>query len=491
MAGITPVTPVTPQQTGLGSRNPFLPLVTPQTTGLSETSIHPPPNSEHGPPLSQSPPTPPPKNQAPENLPKLEQQLTGALNSMSISPSSAPPRISIEGSSLSPTRTFSPPTGPPPQLPPRSTSTTSNTSNRPPTPTRNSTLDILQEELPPEYTPGPNAYAGEQSIDFGPLRPFQNTSQPAQRPPVQPTGSNAYSSQQQFRSPSGSSGSLRQALGSLILAALTEPPRDRNSYSTSPALGRGLTTYGGPIQPRPPAAPYGASRSSVPSTSRGGWSQYPGQRQRSLTPEPQPSIPDDGKPTTRPTPGHPLLRDGKVLVYPLGHECRKCFNKGFRPVHASTFDATPRALAPGDPSHPCKRCWRHHSRLYNSTLAQLDWKDAVDTNFQRPISDPDVVSRSILTSGPIGAPRGLTSPPIGVRSPPLNFGIGPPGPLGGRGQPPLQWRQTTPVGEAMYEPGDPRLGGRLCPRCHGTGRTRVFILETETCNLCGGVGRVF
>jgi hypothetical protein len=325
---------ITPQQTGgsnLGSRNPFLQLVTPQTTGLSET-MHPSPNGDH---VSASPPTPPPKSQAsetPENLPRLERQFTGALNSMPTAISSAPPRISIEAPGMSPTRTFSPPAGPPPQLPPRSTSTTTNTSNRPLTPQRNSTLDILQEELPPEYTPGPNAYAGEQSIDFGPIRPFQNTNQPA-RPPMQPTGSNTNSSHQRFGSLSGNSGnpgSLRQAIGSLLLAALSEPPRRNastsryNGYSASPGFGRAPYGVSSPPQAPPPQAQYGASRPSAPSTSSGGWSQYPGQRQRSLTPEPQPRIPDDGKPTTRPTPGHPLLRDGKVLVYPLGHECRKC-----------------------------------------------------------------------------------------------------------------------------------------------------------------------
>lgn len=168
------------------------------------------------------------------------------------------------------------------------------------------------------------------------------------------------------------------------------------------------------------------------------------------------------------------------------------FNKGFRPVHASTFDATPRALAPGDPSHPCKRCWRHYSRPYTAALSQLDWHEAVETNFQRPISDPNVVSQS---SVPFSSPmnqRHHTSPPVNVRSPPPNFGLGYPGQRGGVGsRPPMQWMQSTPAGGVIYEPGDPRIGGRLCPRCHGSGRTRVFILETEACNLCQGIGRVF
>ena len=167
------------------------------------------------------------------------------------------------------------------------------------------------------------------------------------------------------------------------------------------------------------------------------------------------------------------------------------FNKGFRPLHASTFDATPRALAPGDPSHPCKRCWRHHARAYSASLSQLDWNEVVDMNLQRPISDLDVVSRSVLTSEPPGTSRSQSTQPINVRAPPPNFGIGSLGPTGNAGQGPVQWRQDTPTGSVVYEPGDPRIGGRLCPRCHGSGRTRLFILEIETCNLCSGIGRVF
>ena len=36
------------------------------------------------------------------------------------------------------------------------------------------------------------------------------------------------------------------------------------------------------------------------------------------------TVPDNGRPTAVPTPGHPLLKDGKLLVYPVGYECGKC-----------------------------------------------------------------------------------------------------------------------------------------------------------------------
>ena len=35
-------------------------------------------------------------------------------------------------------------------------------------------------------------------------------------------------------------------------------------------------------------------------------------------------VQDDGRPTRVPKPGHPLLWNGKVLVYPSGFKCHKC-----------------------------------------------------------------------------------------------------------------------------------------------------------------------
>ena len=43
-------------------------------------------------------------------------------------------------------------------------------------------------------------------------------------------------------------------------------------------------------------------------------------------PQTQNSIPDDGRPTRTPVPGHPLLNNGKTLVYPAGYECNKCLS---------------------------------------------------------------------------------------------------------------------------------------------------------------------
>lgn len=43
-------------------------------------------------------------------------------------------------------------------------------------------------------------------------------------------------------------------------------------------------------------------------------------------PQSQSSIPDDGKPTRTPVPGHPLLNNGRTLVYPADYECCKCLS---------------------------------------------------------------------------------------------------------------------------------------------------------------------
>ncbi|KAH3899417.1 uncharacterized protein SCDLUD_004860 [Saccharomycodes ludwigii] len=38
-------------------------------------------------------------------------------------------------------------------------------------------------------------------------------------------------------------------------------------------------------------------------------------------------------------------------------------------------------------------------------------------------------------------------------------------------------------------PGDPRLGGQLCPKCGGTGRVSHF-LDFKLCKRCKGIGRI-
>jgi hypothetical protein len=44
-------------------------------------------------------------------------------------------------------------------------------------------------------------------------------------------------------------------------------------------------------------------------------------------------------------------------------------------------------------------------------------------------------------------------------------------------------------GPTVVKPGDPRIGGILCPRCNGRGMVH-FFLDLERCQTCNGLGRV-
>lgn len=59
-------------------------------------------------------------------------------------------------------------------------------------------------------------------------------------------------------------------------------------------------------------------------------------------------FPDDGRPTRTPVPGHPLLNNGKTLVYTMGYECDKCpsFSSPPVPTPADGIQATTPAIKP-------------------------------------------------------------------------------------------------------------------------------------------------
>jgi hypothetical protein len=102
------------------------------------------------------------------------------------------------------------------------------------------------------------------------------------------------------------------------------PPTNNNSNIFVP---QHTGMQAGPIRPQFSG---NASHSwAGPSTSQ--WSPNPGSQRLpppDLPSRPGPglgsSVPPGSGPTEVPTPGRPLLRDGKVLIYPKGHFCSKC-----------------------------------------------------------------------------------------------------------------------------------------------------------------------
>jgi len=182
------------------------------------------------------------------------------------------------------------------------------------------------------------------------------------------------------------------------------------------------------------------------------------------------ATPNDGKPTETPTPGRPLLNHQRVLVYPKGYQCYKCHNTGYKAY---------------DTSSPCRKCWERYAKPYAGAITYAPWTSpAPDTNYQKPLPlfrppANNAHQRSLTIShqrstsfAPPRSPSTRLSPVISsVQSQPA-VRLGPQG------------------NHLIVRPGDPRIGGRLCQRCFGSGTAPVFLFD-DTCGSCGGVGRVF
>ncbi|KAI0820261.1 hypothetical protein BC628DRAFT_1423059 [Trametes gibbosa] len=404
------------------------------------------------------------------------------------------------------------------------------------TPEDRSVNDLLSEELPPAYTPAPNVYEGEATLELGPRRPFQNAAR------VPPQNQQGWVSPQSTAGPwSGFPGSMHRESAHMYTRPAPPPmhPSPRGARPSSapvePSTLQPLSEFardfyaagaandgvlGGPSAQYQTDTPRASSSSSGPSYAPPpGPPPTRGAKSGPTSPSsPRDQVPDDGRPTERPVPGHPLLRHGRVLVYPKDYECPKCHNTGYKNY---------------DPSHPCTRCWDKHAKAYSGTLLYVPWgreggSGTSRTSLQRPLpqfrapqsslhGDPGSSwsaypsarsdhSRSASTSRiGSGYPGGSTS----GRVIPVAGGGVPMDPyldtLQGRGRsafPPPSWFGTPAVvpvnrappstgNAAVYAPGDPRIGGRLCWRCGGDGKTSFLIFDEETCRVCNGIGRTF
>ena len=295
----------------VSSRNPFrTPHVTPNPTGtsttssapsyhtalpISNTSLNPTPTGMSN--MSSAPSyhtAPEPDDHsddedAPEALPDLTPRLPSRdppdLTSLSL----APP--SNENRSQS-----APPLGAPPTLPPRPSSSVQSPSSEPP----NDFLpelppeDDIPESAPPAYSLTPDINGGETVVEQGPRRPFQRAPEPFVQPPLP-----------------------QRPLSQLSDSGAPPPLPQQSRYAPPP----GPPPSSAAQQPRyapPPGPPPPTSHSRAASTSSGAGSTA--------------SPASDGYPTTTPTPGHPLLRNGQTLVYPESYRCPKCKPRRFPPL---------------------------------------------------------------------------------------------------------------------------------------------------------------
>ena len=161
-----------------------------------------------------------------------------------------------------------------------------------------------------------------------------------------------------------------------------------------------------------------------------------------------------------------------------------------------------------DPLHPCKKCWGKYSKAYTPALMYAPDENAV-TTLQRPLprftppqGPPPPAAAAPMARAPTGTRSGGQFPLITTEqscsrpnrlrshrysfsesSPVLNRSFGSPPPAIGIG--------SVPPGALVYPAGDPRLGGRRCWRCGGTGTISFFILDSSKCDECRGIGRLF
>ncbi|KAF7966127.1 hypothetical protein HWV62_39962, partial [Athelia sp. TMB] len=345
------------------------------------------------------------------------------------------PRIQISSNVIP---EASPPTPGPPPTPPPGTATNffpAPAGAPPSSGERILAADSVNDEEPPPYTMSADPRLGEATLEVGPRRPFQASHiqpqpQPQQRygsPPVPPPQQryappSVPPPPQQFGRPP-----LREERMPGSWSQYPGQAPSRQSPAPQPSPPSQGSVYRNPSRPPPPRHP--ASRSSIelinapsppisdfarefyaagggdpeptsagPSSSTS-YAPPPGPppvpskdygTSSGLPPRPRSSsgtargtsdIADDGKPTKVPTPGHPLLLNGKMLVYPSNHECTKCNNTGFKNF---------------DPNNPCSKCWDRYARPYAGALAYMPWpsesnptpappESSHGSSFQRPL----------------------------------------------------------------------------------------------------------
>lgn len=240
----------------------------------------------------------------------------------------------------------------PPALPPRRQGESSEVQGEADPPVRSSHLNafgladvpLLQQ---PAYEASPVSQA-EQTLALGPSRPFQPspTSQQYPSPASPPPPEQSNLPPPAFPFWNGASLTPQQTGFRESQLQPHPPPNGIQAQQTG--------GYGAPMQP--PFAPQSTGNSWTGPQQPQWQSPHHTGSSSSYHPPPssppplpsRPSAPPSYAPTTTPTPGQPLLKDGKLLVYPVGFECPKCSNTGFKPFGAGS------GRAGDDPGHPCR-----------------------------------------------------------------------------------------------------------------------------------------
>ncbi|KAK8854759.1 hypothetical protein IAR55_003498 [Kwoniella newhampshirensis] len=390
---------------------------------------------------------------------------------------------------------YAPPTGQPP-----STATTANPPASQPT-------DDDPFDPPPAYTPSA-AVSGETTVDAGPSRmDFSGPPPLPDRLQQNITGVGiGYGPTHHHTSSNGGGWGVvsPQPTGSGFASGggggnyhpPLPPPRHPSTVAYNGNGNRSGNGNGNPFNP-PPGPPPTNNKTDTSSSSFEPDVHDAGPSRPSA---PSSSQVIDLSPTEMPTPGRPLLYRGQLLVYPKGFFCHKCGNTGYKA---------------NDPSNPHEADWRKYGKPYNSALSHsyaistnpsANPSTTSSSNFQRPLPalGPSPTHHIPPPAPPAQNPYGHLPPPPGKWNtypgqiaPPAphhqpTMMPPPPGPMPGQQIFVQRTPGPVPPGALVVGPGDPRIGGRLCWRCSGSGREISFFgFDDGRCYECRGLGRLF
>ncbi|PWN49231.1 hypothetical protein IE53DRAFT_388573 [Violaceomyces palustris] len=200
-----------------------------------------------------------------------------------------------------------------------------------------------------------NPFADENAPSSSSNRP-PPTPNPASPPPTTTTTNLS-------PNPSLSVASTASPRPATSIIANNAPPSPSTSISSQnlAAASPSPSTYAPPQGPPPP---------TLPPRTRPTSSSPPVNQNVGGTPAAPPA--NSGyNPTSTPTPGQPLLRFGRLLVYPKNWPgCSKCGNTGYK--H-------------GDPTHPCRKCWDKYGKTFSGALQYSVGLNDSSVTLQKPL----------------------------------------------------------------------------------------------------------
>ncbi|KAG8932751.1 hypothetical protein FRC02_000652 [Tulasnella sp. 418] len=147
-----------------------------------------------------------------------------------------------------------------------------------------------------------------------------------------------------------------------------------------------------------------------------------------------------------------------------------------------------------DPSHPCSKCWQKYGTPYTGALTYAPWSNpGPNSNYQRPLPRTlGPAPRPPLHTRPTGgrsswggsaSPLAMPPPVPWANHPGLRGATSPGGTT-------IGYTNRPPPGALVVQPGDPRIGGRLCWKCGGDGEVLSFPFIIDRCRVCDGLGRI-